>query len=317
MKKILQPTAALILLFVCFLIAEQPVVNAQSGPSSATTDAENGVDTRSQPPARSIPYRNSRRILQDVPVSVSTFSGESIRQTYTTQIEDIKKVTQIAGYTPNGVQTSMNTSFTVRGIGNSPNLTYVNGTRYGQGTERNMFHSQSVISGLNGIPVYAVEQIEVLKGPQGTLFGRNATSGVVNFTTPDRINTRINDGMYKSYYMPQSVERYDYSALQNLQVNNWRNTVDAVKLKGEYTTSLPDMTFGPNGTITGKWYSMMIFLSNKGTTGTGITSSGKQLIRNGIPMTIIIPPGRIITVAASSSIPNTVSPIRMAIRMTS
>lgn len=248
MRKKLQPSVALLLLLLAGLIAEQSLVNAQSGPIANTNYSENGVSTRTDPSALSIPYRN-RRIQQDVPVSVTTFSGETIQQKYITSIRDLPQITQVAGYTSKGVQTGMTTNFTLRGIGNNPDLIYVNDTRYGQGTGRNMFHSQTVISGLNGIPVYAVEQIEVLKGPQGTLFGRNATSGVVNFTTNERISSQIKDGVYNSYYLPHSVDKYDYSALQNNIYTNWRSTVDAVKLKGEYSTSIPDMTFGPNGTI--------------------------------------------------------------------
>lgn len=111
--------------------------------------------------------------LQDVPVSVSALSGEKISDAGIQRIEDL------SAYIPNFTMTESavgNVAF-IRGIGSGIN----------QGFE------QSVGMFVDGIyagrsqqfraPFLDVALVEVLKGPQGTLFGKNTIAGAVNITT--------------------------------------------------------------------------------------------------------------------------------------
>ena len=114
--------------------------------------------------------------LQLVPVSVSAFTGASL------EARGVTSVLDIAGLTPslslpvnNGVVLPF-----LRGIGNSANApgnegsvaVYVDGVYFTR--------LSSGFFSLNNI-----ERVEVLKGPQGTLFGRNSSGGVIQIITSD------------------------------------------------------------------------------------------------------------------------------------
>lgn len=113
--------------------------------------------------------------LRDVPITVSAFDGNMMRNA---QIEDAK---QLAALTP-GMAGDSNDSFmdviNIRGIstnsfgiGAEPSVgTYTNGVYLGRtgGAVTSMFD---------------MERVEVVKGPQGTLFGRNASAGAISMIT--------------------------------------------------------------------------------------------------------------------------------------
>ena len=113
--------------------------------------------------------------LRDVPVSISVFSDESIDQTSVRELKDI------AGYIPN-LQISEGNDFrstvTIRGVGaQSRNIgfdsrvgVYVDGVYVGQSPAIN----QELLN---------LERVEVLRGPQGTLFGKNTVAGAINLVT--------------------------------------------------------------------------------------------------------------------------------------
>ncbi len=113
-----------------------------------------------------------REKLSEVPISMSNFSTESIAQTGVQQLKDISQ------YIPNFTM-SEGTDFTskvsIRGVGaNSRNIgfdtrvgVYLDGVYLGQSPALN----QALLD---------LERIEVLRGPQGTLFGKNTVAGAVN-----------------------------------------------------------------------------------------------------------------------------------------
>lgn len=114
--------------------------------------------------------------LQDVPVSVSAFSGSTLEALSISSTQDLGFVTpglQI-GRQLNTIQPF------IRGIGalnstageESKTAIYVDGV-----------YQSSLSAGL--LTLNNIERIEVLKGPQGTLFGRNAVAGVIQIITKD------------------------------------------------------------------------------------------------------------------------------------
>ena len=113
--------------------------------------------------------------LQDVPVTVSAFSGNFIEEAGVRDIRDI------AGLTPNlSIKTRSETETTVfmRGIGSlAPGI--------GADPAVGIFiDGMSASRGTNATAAFFdVERVEVVKGPQGTLFGRNASAGAIAIIT--------------------------------------------------------------------------------------------------------------------------------------
>jgi iron complex outermembrane recepter protein len=118
--------------------------------------------------------RQSER-LQDVPIAVSAFSAESL------EAQQIENPSDLQLTLPNITFTKTNftsSSFTIRGIGD-----LCVGVSCDSATAIHLNGSPLVGTRLFETEFFDLERIEVLRGPQGTLFGRNATSGVVNVIT--------------------------------------------------------------------------------------------------------------------------------------
>ncbi|MBI57208.1 MAG: hypothetical protein CMN83_02060 [Spongiibacter sp.] len=115
--------------------------------------------------------------LQDVPISVSAFSGDQIKEL------GIESTLDLALYTP-GLTIGQNSGdgdfpfISIRGvsqrdfsdINESPSAVYID-----------EFYKANLV-GLDQ-QVFDIERVEVLRGPQGTLYGRNATGGLIHYIT--------------------------------------------------------------------------------------------------------------------------------------
>ncbi|MEO8884801.1 MAG: TonB-dependent receptor [Mucilaginibacter sp.] len=121
--------------------------------------------------------RRRRELLQDVPVSVSVIGGTQIDKTGSFNVNRVKElVPTLQLYTSN----PRNTGINIRGIGSPFGLTndgldpgvgfYVDG----------VYYARPAAATLDFIDV---DNIEVLRGPQGTLFGKNTAAGAINITT--------------------------------------------------------------------------------------------------------------------------------------
>ena len=118
--------------------------------------------------------RQSQR-LQDVPIAVSAFTAANLES------QQIVNPTALQQTLPNVTFTKTNfttSSFTIRGIGD-----LCTGASCDSATAVHVNDMPLVTTRLFETEFFDLERIEVLRGPQGTLFGRNATSGVVNFIT--------------------------------------------------------------------------------------------------------------------------------------
>jgi outer membrane receptor protein involved in Fe transport len=108
--------------------------------------------------------------LQDVPISVNAVSGEKLAAAGIARLDDLK------AYVPNlqVTETGIANNFYIRGIGSGLNQgfeqsvsTYADGVFRGRGPQSRM-------------PFLDLERVEVLRGPQPILFGKNAIAGAVN-----------------------------------------------------------------------------------------------------------------------------------------
>jgi len=116
--------------------------------------------------------------IQDVPVSVSTVSGENL-DVLASGGQDVRF---LSGRTPSlNIESSFGRAFPrfyIRGYGNTDfrlNTSQPVSLVYDDIVQENPI--------LKGFPVFDVDQVEVLRGPQGTLFGRNSPAGVVKFNS--------------------------------------------------------------------------------------------------------------------------------------
>jgi len=114
--------------------------------------------------------------LQDVGIAVNAYTSENLREY---RMNDAKDV---ADYTPNvdikSTLTVGNPNVTIRGVGlNDFNAN--NSSPAGVYVDEVFLTSTSMMS----FQLFDLERVEVLKGPQGTLYGRNTTAGAMNFVT--------------------------------------------------------------------------------------------------------------------------------------
>lgn len=141
----------------------------QEAPSSTTTDSQASLGD-----IIVTAQRQSQR-LQDVPIAVSAFTADNLQKQQIVNPAALQQSLPSITYTKTGFTTS---SFTIRGIGD-----LCVGTSCDTATGIHVNDMPLTTTRLFETEFFDLERIEVLRGPQGTLFGRNATSGVVNFIT--------------------------------------------------------------------------------------------------------------------------------------
>lgn len=166
-----------------FLVMSGVSLMALSMPVYAQAPAAGGSDSGDEaanPADIIVTARRTEERLQDVPISISVFSQEQLSN------QNINTAMDIAKYTPslsaNGAFGNDNTTFAIRGfvqdIGTAPSVgTYFAdvvaprgggvGIPFGDGASAGSF--------------FDLQNVQVLKGPQGTLQGRNTTGGSVIF----------------------------------------------------------------------------------------------------------------------------------------
>ncbi|MDB5699395.1 MAG: TonB-dependent receptor [Alphaproteobacteria bacterium] len=149
---------------------ETPVVAGDAEAPAATQSERGGLEDIVVTATR----REER--LQDVPVTVTAITAQSLA---TADVATVRELTQVIP----GFVGSRNAGVfqpVIRGVGSTgisvgdePNVaTYIDGVYQPE-------------TGANWIDLVEVERVEVLRGPQGTVFGRNATGGLINVITPD------------------------------------------------------------------------------------------------------------------------------------
>ena len=133
--------------------------------------------------------------LSDIPASVTVISGAQAEQA--SALDGGEDVTRYLSGVEAAVANGSQVAFQIRGIGavDHQALTPTAAAVYSDG----VFLSTNVQTSLS---LYDLDRIEVLKGPQGTLYGRNASSGAINF-----ISTR--PGQDQESYVRASYGNFD------------------------------------------------------------------------------------------------------------
>ena len=136
--------------------------------------------------------------VQDIGIAISAFSGEKLERMKVDDAQDIQFDI------PNAVLTG-NDRWTIRGIGNNAlSSTADNGTP--------VVSNGAFVGGAAQNEFYDIERIEVLRGPQGTLWGRNTTGGVINVITK-KPDAELGGNIY--------LELGNYSTIKTRGAFNW------------------------------------------------------------------------------------------------
>ena len=134
-----------------------------------------------------ISSRRRQESSQDVPIPISVMKGDMMENTGAFNVNRLKElVPSVQLYSSNPRNTTLN----IRGLGSTYGLTN-DGVDPGVGFYVDgVYYARPAATALDFVDI---EQIEILRGPQGTLFGKNTTSGAFNITTraPD-FNTGAN-----------------------------------------------------------------------------------------------------------------------------
>jgi iron complex outermembrane receptor protein len=116
--------------------------------------------------------------LQDVPVSVVAIGGEKLQSTFAAGDDILALSAKAPGLYAESSNGRAAPRFYIRGLGNSD-------FDLAASQPVSIIQDDVVLENvvLKSSPIYDLDQVEVLRGPQGTLFGRNTTAGIVKFDT--------------------------------------------------------------------------------------------------------------------------------------
>lgn len=160
-------------------------------PVPAGTAAASG----SQLETVTVTTRRREESSQDVPTPMSVVSGQNLETQRVYRIQDLQQLVPSVNV---AYMHARQSSVSIRGLGNNP---------ASDGLEGSVgLYIDNVYLGRPGMAVFDlmdIEQLEVLRGPQGTLFGKNTTAGVINISTrapsftPERsIETSVGEDGY-------------------------------------------------------------------------------------------------------------------------
>jgi iron complex outermembrane recepter protein len=169
-KKInLISATALSLLFTAPVFAQgTPATTPQTSADEAESDEDVIIVTASKREAT----------LQDTPISVAVASKQQIEQSQIRDLLDLQ--TLVPSLKVGQLQSSANTNFIIRGFGNGANNA---GIEPSVGVFIDGVYRSRSAAQIGDLP--NITRVEVLRGPQSTLFGKNASAGIISIVTSE------------------------------------------------------------------------------------------------------------------------------------
>jgi outer membrane receptor protein involved in Fe transport len=155
-------------------ITSTPATGSPSATSTATAISGKSDETQT---LEAVVVRSRHRLerLQDVPVSVAVVTGKELERQGATDLDAITKRVANVSFNPGNARTS---SLSIRGLGKQSQTDAMDPS-----VGVNVDGFAYTYNPLSSFDFVDVDAVEVLRGPQGTLFGKNATIGVINITT--------------------------------------------------------------------------------------------------------------------------------------
>ena len=200
--------------------------------------------------------------MQDVPIAVTALSAETLQANRVTTVNDLSGLAPGVTVRP-AAGGSQIPSFSLRGV-----VSY--GVVPGSDKQVSIYLDGVYISSPRGsiFDLPDVQRIEMLRGPQGTLFGRNATAGAVSVSTRDpsgemRVRARTTVGNYDQFRFNLSVDTPQIgpfsaylSYVHNYKRGDVRNAAAGVVWDRTRSPSEPGLRVSPNylGTKDGTSY---------------------------------------------------------------
>lgn len=121
--------------------------------------------------------RRREENAQDVPIALSVFGGEALEKA---GAYNVQQITQLAPSLQFGSFNPRNTTVNIRGLGNNVGLAN-DGLEVGVGFYIDgVYYSRPAAATFD---LTDIQRVEILRGPQGTLFGKNTTAGALNIIT--------------------------------------------------------------------------------------------------------------------------------------
>ena len=138
--------------------------------------------------------QNRAQNLNDVPIKIDVVSGEELQKAGFGSMNDVGKIAPVVQLN----QDQGTVKVTVRGVGTTSN-DEAQDTSVVVNIDGEYINRPNVM----GMALFDIDRVEVLRGPQGTLYGRNSTGGAINFITrkPGKdfgVNGSISYGNYNA-----------------------------------------------------------------------------------------------------------------------
>ena len=198
--------------------------------------------------------------LQEVPISVTAFSGANLEQRNIKSATEYLSLTPGVSFTEDGQSGSRGLGIAVRGINNlvSGENAFVNSI----GIYLDEFSVASVPNQVANPNLADMERVEVLRGPQGTFFGRNALGGALNITSKKPTEDFEGEIIFGAETYEDAGDLYSITGILNVPVNDYFRMRGVVYYedsdgyvknacaKGASATSCPaaaENNFVPNG----------------------------------------------------------------------
>ncbi|MBK5415155.1 TonB-dependent receptor [Pseudomonas sp. TH31] len=230
---------------------------ADTTPPEAAPTGKTSADS-SQLETVTVTTRRREESSQDVPTPMSVISGQALETQRVYRIQDLQQLVPSVNV---AYMHARQSSVSIRGLGNNP---------ASDGLEGSVgLYIDNVYLGRPGMAVFDlmdIEQLEVLRGPQGTLFGKNTTAGVINISTrapsftPERsIETSVGEDGYFQTKGTISGPLNDelagrFSAYRSSSDGDIKNEYNGHELNGGSRDGLRgQLLFKPNESFNMRW----------------------------------------------------------------